>query len=130
MQTTGQAIIKAAFSAIFDPQKTAADVAAYFSPEYTQWVDGKTLDYAGFMAHVAVLKAHIAHATVHFLQFIEDGDNVSDIHDVIGVKTNGEPFSIRVIAFYTVSNQQITSVRELTHLLAGSAESKDLGSKT
>lgn len=127
---TNKAILEQSFIALFDGNKTVEDVAKFFTTDYTQWVDNKELDYDGFLQHAKVLKDVVKSAHVEFLEFMEEGDLTSDIHDVFVTKKNGDQLHVRVIAFYTFKGNQISSVRELTHLISGSEKDHDLGSRT
>ena len=125
-----QKLVAESFEVLFDADKSADDVRPFFTKSYTQWVDGKSLDYDGFFQHVVALKEVIATAYVEFIEFMVEGDTAADIHDVFVTKKNGETLHVRVIAFFTFENDQITSVREMTHLLKGNESDHDLGSRT
>ncbi|WP_077928340.1 nuclear transport factor 2 family protein [Wohlfahrtiimonas populi] len=125
-----QKLVAESFEVLFDAEKTVDDVRPFFVKNYTQWVDGKSLDYNGFFQHVVALKEVIATAHVEFIEFMVAGDTAADIHDVFVTKKNGETLHVRVIAFFTFENDQIASVREMTHLLEGNESDHDLGSRT
>lgn len=125
-----QKLVAESFEVLLDADKSVDDVRPFFAKNYTQWVDGKSLDYDGFFQHVAALKEVIASAYVKFIEFMVEGDMAADIHDVFVTKKNGETLQVRVIAFFTFENNQITSVREMTHLLKGNESDHDLGSRT
>ncbi|HXW26308.1 MAG TPA: nuclear transport factor 2 family protein, partial [Xanthobacteraceae bacterium] len=61
---------------------------------------------------------------------IVDGDTIADIHVVEAEKTNGDSIRTKVIAFFTVRGGKIVRVDELTHLLHGADEDRDMGSRT
>lgn len=125
-----QKLVAESFEVLFDANQSADDVRPFFAKSYTQWVDGKSLDYDGFFQHVVALKEVIATAYVEFIEFMVAGDTAADIHDVFVTKKNGETLHVRVIAFFTFENDQIASVREMTHLLKGNESDHDLGSRT
>ena len=125
-----QTLVAESFKVLFNTEKSVDDVRPFFAKNYTQWVDGKSLDYDGFFQHVAALKEVIASAYVEFIEFMVEGDTAADIHDVFVTKKNGETLHVRVIAFFTFENNQIASVREMTHLLKGNESDHDLGSRT
>lgn len=125
-----QKLVAESFEVLLDADKSVDDVRSFFAKNYTQWVDGKSLDYDGFFQHVAALKEVIASAYVEFIEFMVEGDTAADIHDVFVTKKNGEMLHVRVIAFFTFENNQITSVREMTYLLKGNESDHDLGSRT
>lgn len=125
-----QKLVAESFEVLFDANQSVDDVRPFFTKSYTQWVDGKSLDYDGFFQHVVALKEVIATAHVEFIEFMVAGDTAADIHDVFVTKKNGETLHVRVIAFFTFENDQIASVREMTHLLKGNESDHDLGSRT
>ena len=125
-----QKLVAESFEVLLDADKSVDDVKPFFAKNYTQWVDGKSLDYDGFFQHVAALKEVIASAYIEFIEFMVEGDTAADIHDVFVTKKNGETLHVRVIAFFTFENNQIASVREMTHLLKGNESDHDLGSRT
>ena len=125
-----QKLVAESFEVLFDADKSVDDVRPFFAKNYTQWVDGQSLDYDGFFQHVVALKEVIATAHVEFIEFMVEGDTTADIHDVFVTKKNGETLHVRVIAFFTFENDQIASVREMTHLLKGNESDHDLGSRT
>ena len=59
-----------------------------------------------------------------------DGDTIADIHVIDAEKTNGDSVRTKVIAFFTVRNGKIARVDELTHLLLGADQDRDIGSRT
>lgn len=124
-----QSILKSLFEDLFNPEKGIEAITSYFSPQYTQWVDGKLLDFDAFIQHVKALKEVIATANVEFKEYLENGNTVADIHEVFLTKKTGEKLHVRVMAFFTFENQQILATRELTHLLSGDEADQDIGSR-
>lgn len=124
-----QSLLENTFQDLLNPVKDVDAIRPYFDKDYTQWVDGKMLDYDGFFRHVTALKEVIASAYIEFIEYIEDGDKVADIHDVFVTKKSGEKLHVRVMAFFTFKDQKIASVRELTQLLEGDEADQDIGSR-
>jgi hypothetical protein len=46
-----RALIEKAFASLLDPRQDAEDLRRFFAPSYVQIVDGKRLDYDGFIDH-------------------------------------------------------------------------------
>jgi ketosteroid isomerase-like protein len=126
----GRTLIESALASLLDPQLDAEDLSRYFAPDYVQDVDGKRLDFSGFIDHARMLKKSLRKARATIEQIIVDGATIADVHVVDGEKTNGDTFRAKVIAFYTVRDGKIVRVDELTHLLQGADEDRDLGSRT
>jgi ketosteroid isomerase-like protein len=115
------------FDRLFDPAASAEEVGAFFSADYVQDVDGRRLDRGEFMSHVRMLKSTLDSASVTFKQVAADGHTIADIHVVEARKKSGERVRVKVMAFYTLENGKIRSIEELTYLLEGRAEDRDLG---
>ena len=125
-----RALIEGALATLLDPQQDVGKLSCYFAPDYVQDVDGKRLDYAGFIDHARVLKACLRGGGVTIETLIVDGNTIADIHVIEAEKTNGDSFRSKVIAFFTVRDGKIVRVDELTHLLRGADADRDLGSRT
>jgi ketosteroid isomerase-like protein len=117
------------FDTFCDPNAPIEKVTAFFSPDYVQDVDGKVLNYAEFVKHLGVLKSTVEKEVITLQKVATNGPTVADIHIVDAQKKNGETIRLKVIAFYTIENGKIVRLEELTHLLKGSAEDRDLGSR-
>ena len=111
---------------VFDEQA----VGRYFSPNYVQKVDGKTLDFTGFCDHLRALKGAVMNVHVAFEQMVAEGNKVMDIHHVDADKRAGGKIASRVIALFVIEDGKIVFCDELTHLEEGAATDKDLGSRS
>src|SRR5271168_2133816 len=122
-------LIEDAVASLLDPKQDAESLSRYFAPNYVQDVDGKRLDFNGFIDHARTLKATLrrGHATIEKL--IVDGDTIADTHIIDAEKTNGDSIRVKVTAFLTARDGKIVRVDELTHLLHGAEEDSDLGSR-
>lgn len=125
-----RALIENSIASLLDPQQDAAALDRYFTLDYVQHVDGKRFDYEGFIDHARALKGSLRRGRVTIEQLIVDGDTIADIHIVEAEKTNGSLVRAKVIGFFTVRDGKIARVDELTHMLDGAPEDRDLGSRT
>ncbi|WP_028318669.1 nuclear transport factor 2 family protein [Desulfobulbus elongatus] len=101
----------------------------YIAPSYVQNVDGVVLDYDGFIEHMEKQKQVVASLSVEFLAIAEDGDTVFTNHIVTANKKDGSTIQVKVIAQFTVQNNRLTNCDELTRLLSGNHEDRDIGSR-
>jgi ketosteroid isomerase-like protein len=129
-QHDARALLENALAALFDPKQDAASLSRFFAPDYVQDVDGKRLDYAGFIQHAETLKQVLRSGRATIEQIIVQGSTFADIHVVEAEKMNGDRIKVKVIGFFEVRDGKIVRVDELTHLIRGSAEDSDLGSRT
>jgi len=104
-------------------------IARYFAPGYHQEVDGKELDYAGFIQHMALLKKLTQRIELSLLAIAAEGNTVFTHHQVTVEKKDGARTMIEVLARFTLLNGQIVQCQELTHLISGDHGDRDLGSR-
>lgn len=112
-----------------DGRRDAATIAAHFDPGYRQWVDGETLDFDGFVAHMQALDAALDSVRVTFESMVEEGDQVATRHIVDSVMKDGHTGRFEVIAIFGVGAGGILSCHELTRQIDGRGEDRDLGSR-
>jgi predicted SnoaL-like aldol condensation-catalyzing enzyme len=104
-------------------------IARYFSPRYVQKTDGRTLDYAGFVAHVRELKRTVKNVKITFERMVAEGASVVSIHRAEAEKIAGGRVAIRVFALFIIDEGKIVLCDELTWLEQGAAEDRDLASR-
>jgi len=117
------------FAAFTDPATKPEKFAELLTPDYIQRVDGKQLDYQGFLHHSRALQADLASSNVNFEHVVTDGVSAATVHIAEAVKITGERIRLKVIAYYQFRGNRISLVDELTHLLEGTAHDRDLGSR-
>jgi ketosteroid isomerase-like protein len=101
----------------------------YFSKDYIQYVDGKTLDYDDFIAHMKAQKNTLKSAKITFKYIIVEGDIVATVHKVNATKKDGAEIEAQVNALIEIKDNKIVLCDELTYLLKGANEDKDIGSR-
>ncbi|MFJ6326426.1 MULTISPECIES: nuclear transport factor 2 family protein [unclassified Rhizobium] len=117
------------FAAFTDPATKPEKFAELLTPDYIQRVDGKQLDYEGFLRHSRALQADLASSSVNFEHVVTDGVSAATVHIAEAVKITGERIRLKVIAYYQFRGNRISLVDELTHLIEGTAHDRDLGSR-
>ncbi|WBU49909.1 nuclear transport factor 2 family protein [Kosakonia pseudosacchari] len=123
-----QRIALALRSVVCHPDHNEAKIREFFSPDYQQIVDGQTLDFTGFVEHMARLK-HLTHAIdVTVVAIAGQNNNVLTHHRVAVSKKDGTQAHIDVFAHFTLENGLITRCEELTRLVQGTAQDRSLGS--
>ena len=127
-----KAVVRNAFEAIINQGRTdTATIEQYIALGYIQKVDGKTLDYKGFVSHMQALSATVSSMQVTFDSLTAEDDKVASAHRVRATKTDGgAQIEIQVITLFQVAGGRIVSCNEPTHLISGSHEDRDLGSRT
>lgn len=110
-------------------QHQPALIAELFSEDYRQQVDGKALDYAQFMQHMALLKQLARSMALEIIAVAGQGEAVLTHHQVRVEKRDGGRSLVKVLAHFTVRNGKICACDELTQLLEGEHGDRDLGSR-
>jgi predicted SnoaL-like aldol condensation-catalyzing enzyme len=127
VEQSNKSLVEHAFHAVFASDAfDEAAIARYFSPQYVQKTDGRTLDYAGFVAHVRELKRTLKNVKITFDQMVAEGSNVVSIHRAEAEKIAGGRVAIRVFALFVIDEGKIVLCDELTRLEQGPAEDRDL----
>lgn len=133
MQQTDQnkALIEQMFRDLFESESFDERIIdRYFSPHYMQHADGTTLNLSGLVDHVRELKRTVAKLEVAFEQMVAEGNRVMEIHRVKGEKRDGSKFTVRLMSFWIIEYGKIVLCDELSHLVHGAPEDRDLGSRT
>jgi limonene-1,2-epoxide hydrolase len=92
-------------------------------------VDGKALDYAQFMQHMALLKQLTRSMALEIIAVAGQGEAVLTHHQVRVEKRDGGRSLVKVLAHFTVRDGKICACDELTQLLEGEHGDRDLGSR-
>lgn len=125
-----KSFLKEAFHHTIEEMEPDEEVyARYFSKDYIQHVDGKTLNYDGFVAHMKAQKKVLASAKITFKYMLVDNDKIATIHIVNAVKKDGSIIEAQVNAIIQVKDNKIILCDELTHLIKGLPSDRDLGSR-
>lgn len=127
--TIKQLVKNALIDIVEDMSATEETFAKYFSPDYIQHVDGKTLDYSMLIKHMRAQKAALQSAKITFKYLIAEGNKVSSVHVVDAIKKDGSSIKAQVNALIIIEDNKIILCDELTYLIEGSKADQDLGSR-
>jgi hypothetical protein len=123
-------VVRNSFQAVVEPlHYDQQAIRTYFAPSYRQDVDGQVLDFAGFCQHMRVQKAALQALQIQFLTLVAEGDVVFTNHLVTLETKEGRQATLKVLAEFTVRNGQIVACDELTRLVNGASQDRDLGSR-
>lgn len=123
-------LLRKTFHCIFEAPDFNEDVIAqFFHQNYTQHVNGKTLDYQDFVKHIITLRNTLYDMKITFLHLIGEGNAVSSVHIAEGSKADGQRIKAKVVAYFEFKNDKLILCDELTHLLEGKKEDQDLGAR-
>jgi hypothetical protein len=124
-----KAFIKEAFAEVLaNPEFNEETIARYFGPSYQQHVDGKILNYDQFVSHMKLMKQKTTALLFDFRTVVQEGNIVFTNHIVSGTKSDGTTAEAHLIAEFHIENDQIVYCSELSRLISGTEEDRDLGS--
>jgi predicted SnoaL-like aldol condensation-catalyzing enzyme len=125
-----KSLVEQAFQEVFASDAfDEGAIARYFSPRYVQKTDGRTLDFAGFVAHVRELKRTVKNVKITFERVVAERASVVSIHRAEAEKIAGGRISVRVFALFVIDDGKIVLCDELTRLEQGAAEDRDVASR-
>ncbi len=129
MKSQSQNVIDALQEVIGCPGHDESKIARYFSPDYRQVVDGKSLNYDDFINHMSALKAQTRKMRLSIKAAIGEGDTVFTQHYVKVEKNEGGWSEFEVFARFTLLEGKIHRCEELTRMIHGVIEDSDFGSR-
>ena len=123
-------IIRSVFTNILEsPVMDEVLISKYFSTDYIQYVDGKTINFEDFVKHIQVLKAKIRQISISIKSIVAEGDIVFTNHEVTATMQDGRNGKMKVIAEFRLRDNKVYYCDELTHMVEGDDKDKDLGSR-
>lgn len=122
-------LVKKAIIYAIENRDPNLDYSKYISKDYVQHVDGKTFNFAQYVQHMEHIKNILKSMSVFFQDIIAEGNKVVTVHIVKGTKEDGTEMAAKVIALFTVKDGKIVSCDELTHMIKGQEEDRDMGSR-
>jgi len=108
-----RSFLERTFAKLFDPLTTEREMLEFFSPDYTQDLNGKVYSFRQFIDGVSALKATLRSSSVVFTSVVASGDTIAEIHVVDAVKKDGSRLRFKVIAFQTIENGRIKKAEEV-----------------
>jgi len=121
-----QTALEAAFAG---PALDEARLARSFSPDYRQWTNGKTLDYAQFVNHLRTLRETAA-VEIRILHCMAEGERIFSLHQARATLRDGHVSTHRVLALFRIENGRVVECDELTFMQEGQPADRDLGVRT
>lgn len=103
-------------------------ISEYFSPYYTQYVDGHKLNYEDFVQHMRLQKSLLTSAKITIEYCVIEGNAICTVHKVDAIKKNGDKIVVKVIAYFEIEDEKIILCDELIYLLKGGDEDQNIGS--
>ncbi|UXY11534.1 nuclear transport factor 2 family protein [Kosakonia sp. ML.JS2a] len=127
MSDATQRVTQALQAIVCNPEHDEAKIREFFSPQYRQYVDGESLDFRGFVEHMAKLKQLAESIEVTMVAIAGQHQDVLTHHHVAVSKKGGGVSHVDVLAHFTLQDGMIIRCEELTRLIQGAAEDSSLG---
>jgi hypothetical protein len=108
-----------------DPQM---DYSKYVSRDFINPIDGNTFNYEQWVAHQKHIKNLVKSMKPTFNLMVVEGDHVAAIYQIDLVKNDGSKLKVKDMAFFKIKNKKIIYCEELTRLVKGNEEDKNIGS--
>lgn len=123
-------VVRAFFANVIEDTLAGPEtIAKFVSRDYVQHVDGVTLDYKGFVDHMAAQKKVMKSMRIDIKHIIAEGDEVATLHHLHGVKRDGGIIEGQVNSYMQVRDGKIVLIDETTRLARGTEQDRDLGSR-
>ena len=104
------------------------DYSKYVSKDFSNPIDGNTFNYEQWVTHQKHIKAMTKSMTPKFDLMVAEGDNVAAIYHINIIKNNGSRLVVKDMAFFKIKNNKVVYCEELTRLIKGSEDDKNIGS--
>ncbi|MDP1724590.1 MAG: nuclear transport factor 2 family protein [Alphaproteobacteria bacterium] len=101
----------------------------YFSEDYVQIADGKTLNYTQSQEHVKTLKRDYKSIKIVFHEIVTENNKVATRHTGHVIKNDNSQIEVDVMAIFEIKDGKIIACRELTRLVKGNKADEDIGSR-
>lgn len=118
---------------LFGPETLESEVDAivsqFITDDYVQYVNDDVLSRTEFLDHALHLKSQLASGHGEVLEFLTDGMTLADRHRVYATKRDGSTVDAEVFLWADIApDGRLSELREVTRLISGSEDDKDLGS--
>ncbi len=124
-----RAFLEEMYNAVCAPDADSNVIGRYFTDDFMQVVDGTEHNRAEFEAHLATLREDLANISFEFTTVIAEGDRLADVHIATAERKDGGRMKIKFIGVYTLRDGKICRFEEISQLLEGVEEDRDLGTR-
>jgi len=121
--------LKAVWRDVYDPRQNVTDVIEqYFDEDYTQCINGVTMDRAQYIDHVMEQKKNMVVDTMDYQHIIEKDDELFALYYPKGKNSSGLPVEAEVIAYYQFKHHKILRIHGQVRLIHGDLSDVDMKS--
>lgn len=121
-------LLKEIWAAVYDPNTDIVNtIEKYFHPDYTQCINGITLDKKQYLTHVIEQKKQIKVLSFDYKHILEKKNELFGYYEVIGENTQHSPIVGEVIAYFCFYGKQVLQIHGQVRLLKGHYADVDMG---
>ncbi len=115
------------WGALYDQNKdTKSTIEKFFHVDYTQCINGITMDRTEYIEHVIEQKKNIESMEFSKQTHIGQGSELFLIYDAKGKSIEGNDVEAEVIAYFKFKENKIFRIHGQVHLLKGSPSDVDM----
>jgi len=123
-----KAFVKQAVKYALENKDPNMDYSKYVSKDFINPIDGNVFNYEQWVAHQKHIKEQVKSMKPTFDLMVAEGNHVATIFRVHLIKNDGSELEVKDMAFFKIKNNKIVYVEELTRLIKGSEQDKNIGS--
>lgn len=105
-------------------------VEELFSPNYQQYSDGKTLDFTHFINHLSHLRDQVNIIEFEVRDICISESRLAERHIATVTHHDGKVSKLEVYAFIRLHEHKIISLHEISRVISGTEQDKELASVT
>jgi hypothetical protein len=104
------------------------DYSKYVAKDFVNPIDGNVFNYEQWVAHQKHIKELVRSMKPAFDVMVAEGNNVAAIYHIDIVKNDNSKLTVKDMAFFKIAHGKIVYCEELTRLITGNEEDKNIGS--
>lgn len=104
------------------------DYSKYVAKNFVNPIDGNTFTYDQWVAHLQHIKSIVKSMKPTFDLMVAKDNHVATIYRINIIKNDGRKLEVKDMAFFKIKNNKIVYCEELTRLIKGNEEDKNIGS--
>jgi hypothetical protein len=115
------------WSELYDKNKdTKSTIEKFFHDDYTQCINGVTMDRTEYIEHVIEQKKNIEAMKFSKHTHIGQGDELFIIYDAKGKNIEGNDVEAEIISYFKFKENKVFRIHGQVHLLKGSSSDVDM----
>lgn len=105
---------------------TESIIHKHFNDDYTQCINGVSLNKAEYIKHVISQKQLMNINHIEYIEYLESGNKLFALYKATGMNTDGQQIEGEVISYIEFYNEKISRIHGQVHLLKGNFSDVDM----